>query len=226
MPSEPRRRLRAAIGAAAGLLVAVGVLHAPFARPLLMRFGGCPVAARMTPIESETARRMALAADPGLDPAPARPALGFVLDGTSLEGARAWARRAGVGCEDARAGVLRCADVPAGALGLPAAQGKVDELLLQFDPRGRLVNLTTVRAHLGGDEAASRAGAIVASLTRALGPSPHGRGDFGGRSLRSTGADSVSTVTYRYRDYVAEVVAMNAPSGGPTVREHYMSARD
>jgi hypothetical protein len=36
----------------------------------------------------------------------------------------------------------------------------------------------------------------------------------------------MSSVSYRFRDYIAEVTAMNGPSSGPSVREHYMSARD
>jgi hypothetical protein len=31
---------------------------------------------------------------------------------------------------------------------------------------------------------------------------------------------------YRFTDYVADVTAMNTPSGGPAILEHYMSARD
>ena len=227
MLSKAGRRLRAGIVVATAMIGAVGLLHAPFARPLLMRVGGCPVAGgRMTPRESDAARRLALGVETGSATAPARPALGFALDETSLDDARAWARRGQVDCDEARAGLLRCTQVRADALGIPASQGTIDELLLQFDPRGRLVNVTTIRAGLAPDAVASRAAAIVGSLDRELGPSPRGHGDFGGASLRSAGAESISTVAYRYSDYVAEVVAMNAPSGGPTLREHYMSARD
>ena len=39
-------------------------------------------------------------------------------------------------------------------------------------------------------------------------------------------ADSLAAVAYRYKDYFADVMAMNLPASGASVREHYMSANN
>ena len=119
-----------AMVAAGTVLVAtglVGLAHAPFARSFLMSLGGCPVAgARMTPEVAEHARQMALGVErPRVDEqsseisvsAPARPALGFALDATTLQEVRAWARRESADCEDTRPGLVTCSSVRPEALG-------------------------------------------------------------------------------------------------------------
>jgi hypothetical protein len=219
-----------AVVAAGAVIVATGLIglaHAPFARSLLMSMGGCPMAgARMTPAVAERARQMALGADRGEPSAPSRPALGFALDSTTREDARTWAHREHVDCEDSRPGLMKCTGVRAEVLGLPATQGKVDELSLEFDPHDRLVNMTTFRTNLSPAVASTEAHAIVASLAEKLGPAEKRAGDFEASSLGAPAAGSISTVRYRFGDYVADVTAMNAPSSGPSIREHYMSARD
>jgi hypothetical protein len=214
----------------------IGLAHAPFARSFLMSLGGCPVAgARMTPAVAEHARQMALGAerprsgeqaDEVSVSAPVRPALGFALDATTQQEVREWARREHAGCEDTRPGLLTCTGVRPEALGLPPDQGRIDELALEFDPRDRLVNMTTFRTHLTPASASTRARAIVASLVEKLGPAAGRAGDFEASTLAARPAGSISTVRYRFADYVADVTAMNAPSSGPSIREHYMSARD
>ena len=129
-----------AAGAVIAATALIGLAHAPFARSLLMSLGGCPMAgARMTPAVAERARRMGLSVDPAAVPAPARPALGFALDSTTLPDVRAWADRAHVACDAPRPGLLKCTDVEPQVLGAPAVDGRVDELTLEFDPRDRLV---------------------------------------------------------------------------------------
>jgi hypothetical protein len=218
-----------AVAAAAviGATALIGIAHAPFARSLLMSLGGCPMAgARMTPALAERARRMALSADQIAVSAPARPALGFTLDSTALPQVQAWAGREHVACDAPRPGLMKCAGVEPQALGLPAACGRVDELTLEFDPRDRLVNMTTYRTHLTPTAASAQARAIVAALAEELGPAEKSAGAFEKASLGGPPAGSLSTIRYRYDDYVADVTAMNAPSSGPSIREHYMSARD
>jgi hypothetical protein len=131
-----------------------------------------------------------------------------------------------VACDDARVDLIECKDVRPEALGALGAEGTIDELALQFDARGLLVNMTTYRTRLSPAAASDRARAIVARLAGELGPANERGGGFEPASLGGPAAGSVSTVMYRYRDYVADVTAMNAPSGGPTIREHYMSARE
>jgi hypothetical protein len=230
MRREPKARaLKAAKVTAAVLAVTtagIGVLHLPFARSLMMSLGGCPMApgVKVDVAISEKARAIAAGAERGTAPAPARPALGFDLDATTFAEVRGWAKRANLDCDEARPGLFKCSDVPAAALGEPGG-ARVDDLELQFSQDGRLVNMTTWRDHMSPDGASTTARAIVASLSAALGPGD-ANGAFDAAHLAATPAHSMSSVSYRFRDYVAEVTAMNAPSGGPSIREHYMSARD
>lgn len=227
MRSKTRRTIVVAMGTAALATGLVGLAHAPFARSWLMSLGGCPMAgARMTPAVAEHARHMALGAETATAEAPARPALGFALDATTHQEAQAWARREHVDCEDTRPGLMTCKGARPEDLGVPPAQGRLDELALEFDPKGRLVNMTTFRTHLTPASASAEAQAIVASLARTLGPADRHAGDFAAATLGARPAGSISTVRYRFTDYVADVTAMNAPSSGPSIREHYMSARD
>jgi hypothetical protein len=215
----------ASLGAAT---VAVGVMHAPFARPLLMRLGGCPMAGRMTPVESENARHMGIASNRGTDEAPARPALGFTLDATTLDDVRAWAKREHVDCDEPRPGFVKCTDVPPSAFGTaaPMQLGNVEELALGFDTRARLVNVTTLRTHLDPTTGAREARDITAALEEKLGAPSQTAGSLDAAHLGGPAAASIGTVAYRFSDYYVDVTTMNLPSSGPSLREHYMSARD
>lgn len=227
MGTKASRPAVVAVGAVIVATGLIGLAHAPFARSLLMSLGGCPMAgARMTPVQAERARHMALGEDRATTSAPARPALGFALDSTTLGDARAWAHRQDVDCDDARPGLMKCVAVRPEALGLPATQGRIDELSLEFDPNDRLVNMTTFRSHLTPAVASTEAHAIVASLAGTLGPAATRAGDFEASSFGAAKAGSLSAVAYRFGDYVADVTAMDAPSSGPSIREHYMSARN
>jgi hypothetical protein len=227
MRSKTRRTVVVAMGIAALATGLIGLAHAPFARAWLMTLGGCPMAgAHMTPAVAEHARHMALGVGRATAEAPARPALGFALDATTREEARAWARRQHVDCEDTRPGLMTCKGARPEDLGLPPAQGRIDELALEFDPADRLVNMTTLRTHLTPASASAEARAIVGSLAETLGPADRRAGDFTPARLGARPVGSISTVQYRFTDYVADVTAMNAPSSGPSIREHYMSARD
>jgi hypothetical protein len=218
---------RAAVVAAAviGMTGLVGLAHAPFARSMLRTVGGCPMAAeRMTPEVAERARRMALATDRAALSAPTRPALSFSLDRSTQDEVHAWARREHVACKDALPGLMKCVRVAPDALGLGSTSARIDELALEFDPHERLVNMTTLRTHLTPAIASAEARAIVAWLSERLGPAELRGGDFAESSLGGPAEASISTVRYRFDDYIADVTAMNAPGSGPSIREHYMSA--
>jgi hypothetical protein len=219
--------LRRGLGVAAGLLVSVFLLHLPLLRGLVARFGGCPFAnSQMTSVQMDTARHWALASRRGVGTAPVRPALGFFLDTTSENDVRQWAKGASIPCEDKRDGFIVCAGVPPQAIGRPASDTAIDELALGFNPRGRLVNVTTMRAHLRPVDASVVSSRIVSSLRDALGPATHSAGSLAAASLAQPGALGMATVSYRFRDYVAEMATMNLPSSGLSVREHYVSASD
>ena len=179
----------------------------------------------MTPKETENARRLAAATLRGTTPAPARPALAFTLDATTPSDVTVWATRSHVECSTVRPGLVRCTDVAPGTLGVPAATGRIDELSLEFDEHAHLVNVTALRSHMTPAEAAAASQAIVSALNRDLGPPAGASGEFGESRFAATGAGSISAVAYRFDDYVADVTAMNTPSGGPSVREHFMSTR-
>ena len=220
-------RLKRGVAATAAVAIVatagIGVLHMPFARSLLMSAGGCPMAGHSTPESDKRAREMALATERGIESAPARPALGFALDTTTRGEVKAWEKRQDVDCDSPHDGLLVCHGVPAAALG-EASNDKITDLALQFSPEGRLVNMTTWRDHLTPETASKTALQIVGSLEAKLGPAESKAGDFAAAHLAASPADSVSTVAYHYSDYIAEVTAMNGPSGGPSIREHYMSA--
>jgi hypothetical protein len=225
-PSSKRR-----LGIATGTLVAVtaviGALHAPFARSLLMRLGGCPMAgaSKMTPVEMEHARHIA-AESRGTESAPARPALRFVLDSSTLADVRSWESATHADCEDPHPGLVICKNVAPEALGLDPSEGTIDQLALGFDTRSRLVNQSTLREHLSPEKASRTARAIVATLQSRLGPADRRSGNFDAGALARPGAAGISTVTFRFSDYMADVSTTNLGTTGPLLREHYMSARD
>jgi hypothetical protein len=65
---------------------------------------------------------------------------------------------------------------------------------------------------------------IIGRLSAEVGP-PHG-GSADESRLALANGNALTSVRYRYRDYVAEVVAMRSSPDGLVLREHYMSARD
>jgi hypothetical protein len=224
--TRSKRILKTTAAVAILATAGIGVLHMPFARSLLMSAGGCPMAgAHLTPETDKRARDMAVAGERGTESAPARPALGFALDSTTLADVKAWEKREDLDCESPHEGLLTCHGVPASALG-EASHDKVTDLALQFSPAGKLVNMTTWRDHLTPESASQTARQIVSSLQAQLGPAEKKAGEFDSAHLGQPPAYSIATVSYRYSDYIAEVTAMNAPSGGPSISEHYMSARD
>jgi hypothetical protein len=85
--------------------------------------------------------------NPNTGNAPARPALGFQLDTTTLADVHAWASQAHVDCSDIREGVVKCTEVSPSALSR-ASEGRIDELVFAFNPQSHLVNVTALRSHL------------------------------------------------------------------------------
>jgi hypothetical protein len=208
-------------GALAAVVAAIGAMHMPFARDWLMSVGGCPVG--HAPLaELEPARRAAMQSEKGVDAAPARPALGFELDKTTRADQRMWTDRSNVSCDEVREGLVLCKDVPSAALGLPEADGPVSELHLGFDTRGILVDIATMRMHTS----ASHVQDIESRLEAQIGGPHQKSGSFDPVHLALSGAESLSSVRYRYNDYFAEVIAMRFQVDGLVLREHYASVND
>lgn len=213
-------------GGAGALVLAVGVLHMPFARSMLMRAGGCPFSTSLTREEAEQARHLGMQNNHATAVAPARPAMVFTLDETTAAQAKAWARDHKLSCDEPRPGTLRCENVPPQALGLPPAQGMDAEVWLMFDAKDRLVNASTWRTHLPADVASKTASELTTSLTSRLGQPSWSTGSLDAQHLSSVSGDSVANRSYRFVDYSADISTLNLPTSGVSVREHYVSARD
>ena len=218
------RKRKWTVGLASTLAAAtlgVGALHLPAARPLLALIGACPVG-RASASEIEDARRIALRSLRGDTRAPARPALSFELERTTLDDVRAWARAREISCDVSRESTLLvCSRVPAHALRSAAAQS-IDEVAFVFRVRDRrLVNVTTLTTGVAPKGAADSFGAIAGALASALGRPETSRVP----PPRWDGARPVF-LRYRYADYIADVSAMQLPGRGIVMREQYMSASD
>ncbi|MES1177528.1 MAG: hypothetical protein ABUL62_24610 [Myxococcales bacterium] len=87
------------------------------------------------------------------------------------------------------------------------------------------MNITAWRDGLTSAVAATQMGAVVASMREQLGAPTR---EAGARTASSLAAGPMHTaiVSYRFKDYIADVSATNIPGRGLTLREHYMSARD
>jgi hypothetical protein len=227
--SRSRRSVhwRRGVGIAAAVLMGVVLLHLPILKGALARFGGCPFAnAQMTSGEMDTARHWSLTTRRGEGPAPVRPALGFSLDTTTENDVHQWAKGANLSCEDKRDGFIVCTAVPPETIGRPAGGAAIDELAFGFNRRRQLVNVTTMRTHLRPLDASAVSSRIASGLRDALGPATRSAGSLAAASLAQPGTLGMATVSYRFRDYVAEMATMNLPSSGLSVREHYVSASD
>ena len=135
------KRALTGAGATLGSLVLLGgVLHMPFARGLLMRIGGCPMASEVSPAELDRVHQGALAQDRGEALAPAKPAFGFDLGKTTRADVIAWAAREGARCQKDRGNEIRCDRVPASAVGT-AAEGTLASLSFGFNAQGRVVDM-------------------------------------------------------------------------------------
>ena len=209
--------------AIAGLILVGGFLHTKAGRPLLAHLGvGCPMKA--SPESVEAARLDSARLQRGTEAAASRPALGFALDTMSLSDVKAWADRKNVSCEDKRVGFLQCTDVPLAALG--STGPNITKLDFGFSPTTeRLVNITAWRDRLSGDVAAAQMSAVAASMRERLGEPTREAGSRTASYL-AAGAMHTAVVSYRFKDYIADVSATNIPGRGLTLREHYMSARD
>ena len=208
-------------GALAAATLVIGLLHLPAARPLLARLGACPVG-RASASEIEDARRIALRSLRGESRAPARPALGFELERTTLDEVRGWTRARALACDLSRESTLLvCSRVPVNALGSDALQA-IDELAFVFRLRDRrLVNVTTLTTGVSPQSAADSFAAIADALASSLGAAEASR-------VPSQPWDGTRPVfvRYRYVDYIADVSAMQLPGRGIVMREQYMSASE
>jgi hypothetical protein len=215
--SSPTRARSARIWRRAGLAVGGFVLlgalaHAPFARSLLARVGGCPMGAPLSASELESKRVEAARKIQGAAAAAARPAFGFALDVDTRTEARAWAAAQGATCNDKLAGAaLECARAGDDAL----------DVFFQFDPKGRLVALDVMREHVAPDRAAALVRDEIARLTREAGAPTKAHGETTGAYL--AGELHQASAEFRFSDYAADVSATHTLDEGVMVRMQYRS---
>lgn len=197
---------------------AIGVLHAPFARSLLAKIGGCPVG-KASAEDVERARRAAVASLRGDAPAPSRTALGFTLAQATVADVDRWAHERSIACAKKREDLLVV------CTGVPSAEGAVDEATFAFRPSdGRLVNVTAMTFALGPDEAAVRMRASTDALRATLGEPARAFGDAAPARF-AQGGFATSTTRWRFRDLAAEVTATSF-DGRVVLREHWVTIED
>ena len=221
------RRLGLRLGGAAAVLLAataaMGWLHTPAARPWLKRLGlPCP-AGSATEAQVTEIRELGLAQTRGTTAAPARPALGMLLDRWTESDANAWAVKQGAACELIVRGYrfLRCRNLAAAAVGEEGAP--VSELWLSFGPKGTLVAVDVYRRGLDGPTAAAAFHHAADRLRAQLGVPTVAFGDASPEVMTAS-ALQTARVQYRYTDYLATVTAANLQYAGLAVREQYVSA--
>lgn len=168
MKRTPLKRLSiSTVSVLAGLTLVGGLLHTKAGRPLLAHLGaGCPVKA--SPADVEAARLDSARARRGTEAATSRRALGVALDTTTLKEGKAWAAQQGVSCEDVRAGLLRCVNLPATAI--DSSGPTITKLDFGFSLGGeRLVNVGVWRSGFTSPVATAQMDAIAASSKHRVG---------------------------------------------------------
>jgi hypothetical protein len=227
----PRGWLRAGVGVAGTLLLLtglMGVLHLPFAAPLLRRImpgSVCPIM-RGTPAQIDRAHAIGAAAIRGGASAfaPTRRALGFQLDRSRKADFQAWASTHAISC----AGIARndnlqkCTNLPPAAVGEADALGPLEEVTFEFKASGELVNVQTLRRHLTPVQAALTVGQLEQVAGAALGP-PSTVGGEPTVAHLSRGLLATYVAVHLFKDYRATVSATNLAPTGLMVREEYLS---
>ncbi len=218
-------RLISGIAAATCISVAaIGWMHTSQGREVLAKLGiGCPV----NSIDSHVVlaiQQKAISRERGLTAAPARPALGLLLDrSTEAQVAEKMAQE-NVHCDELSRGLLylRCRSVPVQLLGTNGPP--VSEIWFSFSPAHTLMAINLYRRDMTEPEARQSWRIAVENLRHDLGIPTSTSGDTTLASFTEKPI-AVARVNYAYSDYVAIVTASHMPYGGLAVREQYMSAR-
>ncbi len=188
----------------------IGVMHMPFARNLLRSAGGCPFPTTdrvLTSVEAEALRQKTLAPAKSLGTAPARPALGFVLEKTTRAEVSSWAASHHLTCtSDRHSSGVTCQNVPAGALPEPGSTQVRGSLLLGFDPNDKLVSVHYMSRDASRERVISRSDEATRMLAALSTPITQTGNPTLDRAL------SQSRRSIAFRDYTAELSATNMGS--------------
>jgi hypothetical protein len=237
-----RRLLRSALAGSlvlAALTALIGVLHLPFARPVLAKLptlpfaDACPVS--RDPHAIAAVRAEAVRWNGATQPAASLAVLGgrFELEKTTRHDVDAWVSQHHLVCKPMLgATVYTCADVAANALGLGGARDNerplVQEVTFTFAPNtdARPTGADTLRSinvyafGLSADEAQRYLEQAETTLQGVFGP-PHtaARGNLAAR----TGA--TTTLNYRFTNLNADVTATALPTGVAFAQSFVASGR-
>jgi hypothetical protein len=186
---------------------------------------------RGTPAQIDRAHAIGAAAIRGQATglAPARLALGFELDKMRRSDLAAWAATHQLTCKaiSGNENLQRCTDVPAAAVAVQAGMAGVaamEEITFEFQASGELVNIQTLRRHLGVAEAARTVGQLERAVATTLGPPSTVAGQPTVEHL-SKGVLATYVAEHVFKDYRATVSATNLAATGVMVREEYLSVR-
>jgi len=195
----PRAWILAGSAAACGATLAIGALHLPAAKPLLLLLtgGSCPIGEELSPAARDDARALSVATVRGESRAPSRPALGLTLGVSTRAEGEAWGATRGFRCAPASGG-LRCE----GAAG--------EDVWLELDGTDHVVSVVATQRDLtpaAGTAAFAQREQELAELG-----TPWKRRDA---DLTRTLAQQLAE--YRYEDYRVQVTATNT-GGRVTLR--------
>jgi hypothetical protein len=213
-----------ALGASAAFVVVMGLLHTKLGAPVLAKLGvGCPVRAG-TPEEVDRARMFGAALYAGKPDAPARPALGFVFEQTTIADVEAWAEKNGISCEKAGGTetIRSCGQVPAQAVGQPEWAGPIESVAFAFRANRTLSTVTTMRRKLP----VARANAITAELAKGLNAAlgaPAATGGENNPAHFAKGPMQAYQEEWTFGNYGATLSEVRLGDSGVLVREHYIS---
>ncbi len=227
--SRSRRLKKVATGIALVAIASTGVmgfLHTKMGKPLLMKFGGCPVgnvsAADMEKLRGQTF----VAAQPATEtPPPAVFAMGFVLDTSTFKDVTTWAASHNITCDDSREGtVLVCANVAPKDLPTPSDSGvPITELTFGFRVSDKaLYTVTSWRQDVSADAASAAVITSGKKMVSLFGP-PH---QVVGQPTSEYLSEGMNTavINYRFTGYTASVSATKMPAG-VWVREVFTSTK-
>ncbi|MET0384636.1 MAG: hypothetical protein ABW321_01695 [Polyangiales bacterium] len=218
LPSK--RQLVVIVSTSACALGLVAFAHTPAGRPLLNALRGapgCPVdLSAGDPAALEAHRIRQLQKTRGTELEHARPALGFTLGSSTREQVLAWSQRAGAHCESSRkSSTLICTRFERRDETAP----RLEDVHLQFDESGRLVAVNAFRKVARSADAAAWLTRLDSELTSQVGQATDHYGEATPAFL-DVALQRVSR-KYRYRNYLAEISAMNYGPRGVMVREEY-----
>lgn len=206
-----------------------GFLHTPAAQriPFIQEatssiLGYSCVSEKMSFEELSSLRSRAISHLQGIQYAPSRPALGLILDQTTIREAANWLQEKGLSC---RHGVnayafIKCNKVPASVLAESSAN-LIDEMTLSFNSKGRLVSVNLLRRKLTASDGAKIIGDISHSLKTRLGNPTKIFGDIDVKTF--TKAMNSVSIEYSFKDYLAKVTASYLPWSGVVLYEQYLS---